>query len=115
SNSSAKITYTVVQSGCATVDATTGEVTITCATADDDVPILVEARQEAINGYTAATATSIINVAKAFPKIYFPTQGGVTGSNFKLQAYSQSSLNDPTLRPYYTQYDGYEYFYYNYS
>lgn len=88
SNSPAPYTYSIVSGSCATVDANTGKVTITCAGPENTVTI--RASQAAVRGFTAATADATISIAKATPKIAFKNQGGVVGNTFTLQASSNS-------------------------
>lgn len=114
-NSPAQIYYTVVQSSCAEVEPLSGLVKITCATVDNNIPITIRAVQFAVNGYAAATATATITVAKVFPKVYFPSQGGITGTKFKLKSYAESSIKSD-IQPSYSQYNGgTEYLLYDYQ
>ncbi|MDB5272303.1 MAG: large protein [Chitinophagaceae bacterium] len=101
-NSPAPIQYSVSGSGCATIDAATGLVTMTCATINPPVTIMVV--QPAISGYTADTAYTYLNIQRGTPTIVFDEQGGIIGEKFQLAF--QTNYNDPTLT-YYTQLNPY--------
>ncbi len=103
-NSPAPIYYNISQSRCATVDATTGIVKITCATVDLGEDIIVRAIQLPVTGYTGDTAVAKITVEKAAPRILFSSQGDLVDSVFILSAVSTSGA--PAS---FTQLDGAEY------
>jgi len=103
-NSPARIYYTTAQSDCAEVDPATGEVTITCATIDSGVDVIIRAFQLPAPGYTGDTAYTTIKVLKATPRILFTNQGGEIDDTITVLALSNSGAT-----PVFTQLDGTSY------
>lgn len=91
SNSPAPVQYSIDHGTCATVNATTGIVTIKCVPASPDQYIAIKAYQAAIPGFSEASAVVNLTVAKAFPTIIFNTQGGLIDSTILLRVVSNST------------------------
>ena len=100
-NSPAEVHYSVVQGSCAKVNPFTGEVTITCATIDSGIDVMIRASQLPVSGYTADTAYANIKILKGTPRILFTNEGGEIGDTIKIAAISNSGV-----APVYTQLDG---------
>lgn len=91
SNSPGAKTYSISYStsGCATVNPTTGLVTMTCATVNYG-SIVIQVIQPATTGFSADTAYSTLNIGKGIPEIVFNQQGDTLTSYFELVATSTS-------------------------
>ncbi len=95
SNSPAPVQYTITHGSCASVNATSGEVTIKCVPLNSDQYIEIKAYQPAISGYTEDDVFIRLSVAQAIPKIIFVKQGGVVDSTIVLRVIvdSDGSIN----------------------
>jgi len=91
SNSPGAKQYSVSSTGagCVAVDASTGLVTMNCATVNSG-PVVIRVIQPVTSGFTADTAYSTINVGKGIPKIIFNPQGDTLTSTITLIASSDS-------------------------
>jgi uncharacterized delta-60 repeat protein/gliding motility-associated-like protein len=90
SNSTAVVQYSMNHGTCATVNPTTGMVTIKCVPASPDDYLAIRAYQPSITGFTDAEVIINLTIAKAIPKIIFGTQGGLIDSVILLRVISNS-------------------------
>lgn len=90
SNSPAPVQYSITHGSCATVNATTGEVTIKCVPLNPDQYIEIKAYQPAVSGFTEDDVFIRLNVAQAIPKIIFAKQGGLADNTILLKVIAES-------------------------